>query len=310
MPVSESFKKWDWRAYLPGLSLLTVLMFMLLIIEATLIHIGDSHGRGVVPVQKQVKDISAKLVAAARLEEPSALIVGTSSAMDGFSVRRLSEATPYRWVNLGIECHSFQQLETSLSPLLHGDKRYPVIVFAVHAMLLAQNDAAPPLKRQNQIARSFLLKVALELQQQFYSADWEYVDPYAEEIRSVKPRDESAAELMLEKFHDFGRERVENYALDNAESRALRNMLSELDQKSERLIVVVMPEGRNIRNLVPEKGEEILRTILSSKTNNARVLNRRDAIPDSGFFDDSHLTTPGRTLLTEQLVQQLESKNR
>lgn len=252
------------------------------------------------PDQALLRRLTALSYRAAR-EAPqnTAVIIGHSSATEGFELARLSAETPWRWTNQatwGAGQGSFKALDLNLAPLFESGLRPATIVVGVHAMSTGK-EVWPDLARDyRNLANAWLTRLALKVQGEGYARD-ESHDPWAEISREIRFRSEDQIQAWSESL----RLDPSVYTEDSPEVDAMRAVLSKLEARTDRLLVVKMPESTVLRSRTPEQAMALLDKTLSG----FEVIDCRDLLSDEEFADLLHPNELGRKKLTDRILSTL-----
>ncbi len=255
---------------------------------------------GIFPDQALLRRLTALSYRAAQ-EAPqnTAVIIGHSSATEGFELARMSQETPWRWTNQatwGAGQGSFRALELNLAPLLESGLRPPVIVLGVHAMSTGK-EVRPDLARDyRNLFSGWLTRLALKVQGEGYARGEEH-DPWAEISREIHFKREDQIQAWSESF----RLEPSVYTEDSPEVDAMARVMTRLKGRSDRLLVVKMPESTLLRTRTPEEATRLLDRTLEGYD----VLDCRDLLSDQEFADLLHPNQQGRDRLTALVLQRL-----
>jgi hypothetical protein len=100
----------------------------------------------------------------------------------------------------------------------------------------------------------------------------------------------------------------QNYQTNGEQAQALIRLIGKYKKIDAQVIVVLMPEAKNLRSWMPS---EALQTLLADLDNafpaNAiPVVDMRDAMPDTYFYDFGHLNWEGRKRFSYLFAETIE----
>lgn len=261
-----------------------------------------------------------------------AVIVGSSSAHDGFVPSVLGAADPAhrRWLNLAATGSSFDELRYTFSPLFASDLDADLIVLAVHPGWLAGRLVGDPVLDAiltsptaprtswllfnrglvNHVARSGLADARqwLLLGQLGVAFDAIYPPiraPWAEHTLAHDVRDPKVVRNQLELWRRKRWFDASWLAHADDEVAAATEVIAAAQRVARRVVVVLMPESSTLRAHMPAEAEAALLRAISRLAAPPPVIDLRTAIPDAMFKDNIHLGEPGAQLLSATLAARL-----
>jgi len=100
----------------------------------------------------------------------------------------------------------------------------------------------------------------------------------------------------------------QNYIADGEQTQTLICLIGKLKKMDAQVIVVLMPEAKDLRSRMPS---EALQTLLADldnafPANTISVVDMRDAMPDKYFYDFSHLNWEGRKHFSYRFAKTIE----
>jgi len=132
-------------------------------------------------------------------------------------------------------------------------------------------------------------------------------DPGDPRPESPQTRSLSAARLAdhLARSAAAGRFDEANYGIDRGAARGVLPVLRSLRQIQARIVVLLMPERSEYRAAVPSRAEEVMREAIRQvdPDDPPCVVDLRDALDDSVFWDNYHLTMTGRERLSAVVAE-------
>jgi hypothetical protein len=256
---------------------------------------------------------------------PIAVIIGSSSAQDGFMAAELGAADPAhrRWLNLATTGSSFDELRYTFGPLFASELDADLLVIAIHPGWLAGrvvddpafdailiSSTAPRTSwllfnrgRVNQLARSALGDLREWLLLGKLGVPFDGVHPPTLEPWRDSPRNDGVWEAA------FARHQLETwqrkrwfeaswFARADEEVDAAAEVVAAAQRTAKRVVVVLMPESSTLRAAMPVEAEAAFRRALARLAAPPPVLDLRAAIPDELFKDHIHLGGRGAQLLS------------
>ena len=100
----------------------------------------------------------------------------------------------------------------------------------------------------------------------------------------------------------------QNYKANGDQAQTLIRLIGKLKKLDAQVIVVLMPEAKDLRSRMPS---EALQTLLADldnafPANAVPVVDMRDAIPDTYFYDYGHLNWKGRNHFSYRFAETIE----
>lgn len=272
------------------------------------------------------------------------VVLGLSTTREALVETELTRAQPQlRWLNLAGSGGSFYELSYYASPLGWSQLRPKTVVLGVHPFYMAGRIIAPrPLdaspagllgalrrhdlggvservKRwswlvfnRNRLTLNLERGLAFARQRLFRSLGLPLsaLFPPSKEPWRVKreydghaPAQELARQMQM--WTGFRWFESSRYTEDTVEAEAFQELLRECRDVSPRVIVVLMPEASALRARMPQVAKPTLLRALRAFDPTIELLDLSDALPDDAFFDNSHVGTTGRKLVTERLIEYL-----
>jgi hypothetical protein len=132
---------------------------------------------------------------------------------------------------------------------------------------------------------------------------WSVKHPYPNATHMPKGWDEFV-ERQLRKYHVFD---PSSYSPEGPAVRSLVNFTRRARALGSDVLVVMTPERATLRSRVPREAESTLRDGLNRAfgAKNVQILDLRDAVDDSAFLDNVHLSDKGRIAFTKILSERL-----
>lgn len=137
------------------------------------------------------------------------------------------------------------------------------------------------------------------------------LDPWREMLRLEVPEHPSATALRvgIAAYEARGAYDPASFASERVrdQSDALNAVVSGLRARGSEVIVVLLPERSELRARIPDEGvQELLRGLREGFGAGApQVINLRDAVPDSGFTDLTHVNAEGRGIFSRILAARI-----
>jgi hypothetical protein len=295
--------------------------------------------------REQAADTVAGLVTAyhsspGTAKKPFLLYTGLSTAIEGIDPRTLAANDGCDFPVVGI-CGtggSMSELLALQQALLRSNLRPSIAVLCIHPeWLAAMLPASPPesLNPLDPLRRADWHEAARRVrwwnwiaQNRFYvnQAAFEIlstariklgtiaeVDPWREPERFSFPAHQTNAQrqAQISYFAGVGWFEPSRYAQEeNAQSAALRELISKLQDRGVEVLVVLMPEARAFRTRVPAEAKQYLLDYLLREfpTSAPPVFDFQGAIADDLFSDNLHMNAAGRAAFTIQLAQAIRSR--
>lgn len=263
------------------------------------------------------------------------LVTGLSTAREGIDNSLLGDALGLQVLNFGSSGGSFQELDYYTLCLTRTELRPSFIVLGVHASWLAgrmppssmpAHGLVPSSTRASLRKRFFLLnqfrRIHNSLQnlllagrdhldmrlgfglgvRQFHSP----LDPFeTTHLYGQGRANTSFLFQQLEAFKSIGWFNSDRYVASESESEAnaFLRVLVRARRISPRVVVVLMPESEAFRNRIPPGAVPTL--LKSMKGCAVDVLDARELLPESAFYDLVHANQIGRNQLSWWLANNL-----
>jgi hypothetical protein len=136
-------------------------------------------------------------------------------------------------------------------------------------------------------------------------------DPWREMIRMEVPEHMSATALRvgIDSYRSKGAFDPKSYdAAQVAEqTKALTDIVRRLKERGSVVLVAIMPEHSAMRaNIPPEAVQAVEQSLKNAFGDQApAIVNLRDAVPDTGFTDVTHVNNEGRRAVSERLAPRI-----
>lgn len=252
-------------------------------------------------------------------ETDSRLLVyfGMSTANDGIDPSRLKSLSGHQGQVLGIVGNggAMEGLRQLVRPYSIKGIKLPMVLLCVHPAWLVGH----PLNRSSvewNWAREFGPFLRDKVYFSLFDARYRFgligpaLHPFSPLEWRPPPAKASPTFLVsqLIQFTQYGWFDPKAYdRLRESQMGTLLVVLADLERLAERVTVILMPEMRRMRELVPPEAESFLTTRLSQQAGKkTRILNLRDGIGDTDFSDYYHLNSNGRRRFTEILADTLD----
>lgn len=272
------------------------------------------------------------VIADADRASPIAVIIGSSSAQDGFVAAELAAADPThrRWLNLATTGSSFDELRYTFGPLFASELDADLLVIAIHPAWLAGrvvddpafdailiSSTAPRTSwllfnrgRVNHLARSALADLREWLLLGQLGVPFDGVYPPTREPWRDPPRTDGAwnARFAQNQMETWRRKRwfeASWFARADEEVEAAAAVVAAAQHTAKRVVVVFMPESSTLRAAIPDEAEAAFRRALARLAAPPQVLDLRAAIPDELFKDHIHLGGRGAQVLSTMLLDRI-----
>lgn len=278
--------------------------------------------------------------------ENLAIIAGLSTAredVDGPLLNKLTD-NDRQWAIFGGSGGMITSLEKLLWPLELSGVEPGTVVLAIHPSHLIDRPATAVGLRENPFARlrrRWTDTTAVEALQSFdnYLArvrSWLYYSLYLTKVEThtffgtaytdySRPADPWAAKkyrysaefsspalkrIQFVRWHQYGWDNAGAYAGDGKETASFQRLLRRFDSQGAELIILLLPESREFRALIPQKVAlaYLQKQLRTSRIENIRFIDLRDSMAAKYFYDTVHLNRSGRAALTALLADELASR--
>lgn len=263
---------------------------------------------------------------------PIAVIIGSSSAHDGFAAAELGAADPThrRWLNLATTGSSFDELRYTFGPLFASGLDADLLVIAIHPGWLAGRMVDDPALDGILISKtaprtSWLLfnrglvnsrarRALADLREWLLlgqlGVPFDGVYPPSREPWRDSPRTDGAwdAKFAGHQMETWQRKRwfeASWFARADEEVEAAADVVAAAQRTAKRVVVVLMPESSTLRAAMPAEAEAAFRRALARLAAPPPVLDLRAAIPDELFKDHIHLGGRGAQLLSAMMPDRI-----
>jgi hypothetical protein len=100
---------------------------------------------------------------------------------------------------------------------------------------------------------------------------------------------------------------LDHYQISPRSDRALRELLDLCREKHISVLLLLMPEGSDFRNLYPAETQATVAAYLTQISHQYQVplIDTRNWMPDTAFFDGHHLLPDGAVAYSERLAREL-----
>jgi len=265
-------------------------------------------------------------------DEPLVLVLGLSSASEGIQLETLRRNVGHdtRFLALCGAGRNMGEVTRYAGPLLASDVRPDLVVIAINPFHLMD---PPPFKdgfvnnlRQTKVIAEltgfwFYLRRAdikhavdvsiLDARHRLFDAfdvrmDESGPDPWREIIRMglMQTSTEADWQAKIRQYGLRGYYDPQAYIRSREQAAALIALITEFKARDADIMIVLMPEHSSLRQRIPPEAMDALLDPLHEAFSDRLppVIQLREAIPDSGFADISHLNESGRTRLSPLLA--------
>ncbi len=270
------------------------------------------------------------------------VVTGLSTAREGIDPIRFNKDTKggVRLLNIGSSGGSFSEMQTYSEPLLNSRLQPDVVIMAVHPCWLAgrQLRTSPqrtPIIRgiedevstqtvfqqlrvwvaqqswvmnNRRAIHSELLQLMLGWRARLHY--WANISSikgdYPWAVRSAYQDQRAPPEFLQTQLREWalaGWFDTSSFGVQTAEAQLLRLFVKDIRDKTQHLVVVLMPESEEFRMRVPLRAAETLINIVQAVDRDIPILDLRDSLPDANFRDHAHLNAQGRKALTEEIIR-------
>jgi len=270
------------------------------------------------------------------------VILGLSSASEGISIRQLQKNARDRadndtkFLSLSGAGRNFKEIDIYAEPLLNSTLDPTLVILAINPFHLMD----PPTKqldlwlvltetphlqilagwfttKRDDLRHLVDMKV-LKLRNSFFGwldnhVDEKGLNPWREStFMGISPL--QTTEQWQHKLNEYGKRGyydIKNYQHSRQQTIILVKLLKSFDEKGIHVVVVLMPEHSSLHQSVPKTAVQPLISQLEERLSPARppkITNMRQAIPDSGFNDISHMNKDGREIFTNMLDELIQKE--
>lgn len=269
-------------------------------------------------------------------DEPWVLILGLSSASEGIVLEDLrgQGAGDSRYLALCGAGRNMQEVAIYADPLLESAVRPELAVFAISPFHLVD---PPPLgegfidnlkqrttriellglwfySRRGDVKHAVEVAVLAARHALFDVFDVRIEetgpDPWREIVRMGMPQLEGEEEWQakLRQYGLRGYYDPQRYLRSRDQAAALVGLVARFRERGSEVVIVLMPEHSTLREQIPPEALAALREPLETGGELPPIVDLRDAVPDSGFADISHMNEAGRLRFTPLLAAAIRER--
>ncbi len=255
------------------------------------------------PDREALKLTQQLSLAAKQSGEQFGLIVGNSSALEGYSVDQLEDLTGLKWLNLSIKGRSLDRLVLALDPYFHAELKPEIIVLGLHPLVVQEQRGDSVVKDMREFYSTFLEKAALAIQGPAWPKG-SHSSPFIDQPQLSGPPQRHAMTVQLNGMTELGTFDPNSYEPNTREARVLKSFLQRLSTDQAKLVLVKMPERPELHNSVPEAADQVFSSLITEFP----VLDLGDFLKDEEFVDVVHANELGRQRITAEVAHFLISK--
>ena len=250
-----------------------------------------------------LKEASSMAHAISKSPENYSLILGHSSGIDGFSVATLRERTGTPWANFAVRGHSYEMVNCVASTLLNSNVRFETCLVALHPITLAA-PATPGSGQRVRNGLDFVLETwAMSIQGWGYHGTLQ-TNPEREPSQMNGEGTVHGRRFQIQGWEDNGYFESDSYESARSDFGAVRELLKDLKGRTERLIIVKMPESQELRDLLPQRAKALFDSLGAEY----EILDLHDFLEPDELIDAVHANAKGRARLSQRVAEHLTKK--
>lgn len=270
------------------------------------------------------------------------VILGLSSVSEGVSIRQLQMNARDRadndtqFLSLSGAGRNFKEIDIYAEPLLKSALNPTLVILAINPFHLMDPPTKqldlwvvlreiPPLHilagwfitKRNDLRHLVDMKV-LKLRTSLFGwldnrVDEKGLSPWREStFMGILPL--QTTEQWKNKLNEYGKRgynNIKNYQHSRQQTIVLDKLLTSFGEKGSKVVIVLMPEHTSLYQSVPKNAMQTLVGQFGERLSTAhppKIINMRQAIPDSGFNDISHMNKNGREIFTNMLDELIQKE--